>query len=109
MNTFRRIAMLVILAPAAAFCVLGVAEAGACPGCKDAVPTEATKPGVPATGRGQTLAPSTGRGYNYSIFLMMAAPYVLLGAFGGGLYLTLRKSATKRVSPSGAIHANERR
>ena len=39
----------------------------------------------------EALARTAGRGYNYSILLMMAAPFVLAAAFGGILYLVIRK------------------
>ena len=88
------------IAAAIAVCLVLAAFGGsahtteACPSCKQVVPTEGDRPGGDgdsALGFDEALARTAGRGYNYSILLMMAAPFVLAAAFGGILYLVIRK------------------
>ena len=90
------------IAGALAVCLMVAAFGGsahtaeACPSCKQVVPTEGDGSGGSgdsARGVDDTLAPTAGRGYNYSIFLLMAAPFVLASVFGGILYLVIRKPA----------------
>ncbi|MGH7540122.1 MAG: hypothetical protein ACRELC_03890 [Gemmatimonadota bacterium] len=52
---------------------------GACPGCIE--------------GSSKAVA----SGFAWSIAFMMAVPYALLGAIGGGLYLAYRRAARREV------------
>jgi hypothetical protein len=59
------------------------AAAEACPTCKDAI--AASDPAH------QNMA----RGYFYSILFMMAMPFVLIGSFGGYMWLEVRRARQK--------------
>ncbi len=71
----------------------------ACPACKLSVPAEdgqLTSPGNNADALARAI--STGRGYNLSIIIMMVMPFLIMGTFGGVLFLINRKSsATNHV------------
>jgi hypothetical protein len=56
-------------------------EASACPGCSKAVEAE-----------GKASGSNVSRGYAWSIYLMMSAPFVITGAFGGAMYRSYLKS-----------------
>ena len=68
--------------------MLGGPDAAACPACKMSVPNEAN-PEL-AADPDATLSVGAGGGYNLSIMIMMAMPFVLIGGFAGGLYLPTR-------------------
>lgn len=78
--------------------LLGGPDVWACPACKMSVPNEAN-PDL-AAAPDATLSAGAGRGYNLSIMLMMAMPFVLIGGFAGGLYLTMRD----KRKPAGDEH-----
>ncbi|MBI4231155.1 MAG: hypothetical protein HY608_10005 [Planctomycetes bacterium] len=61
--------------------VFGASTAPACPGCSKAVEAE-----------GKASGSNLSRGYAWSIYLMMSAPFVITGAFGGAMYRSYRKS-----------------
>ena len=62
-----------------AVCVGAAAEAFGCPTCKDAVNT--------ADPEGLNVA----RGYFYSILLMLAMPFTLVGSFGAYVWREMRR------------------
>ena len=77
-----------LLVASALFLCLAVApEAFGCPNCKDAVNT--TDP------EGLNMA----RGYFYSILLMLAMPFTLIGSFGVYVWREMRR---QRLSSAGA-------
>jgi hypothetical protein len=47
---------------------------------------------VCVTGAGDPTADA----FNWSVLFLMAMPYLVVGAIGGGLFLTYRRSAAKR-------------
>jgi heme/copper-type cytochrome/quinol oxidase subunit 2 len=78
MNLVVRIAVLILLAA-----LLLPAVAAACPNCKDAS-SDAETPGGSA---------SLGRGFYWSILLMVAAPFTVIGAFA----ITLLRARRRRT------------
>ena len=65
--------------------LLATADAFACPNCKDAVNT--------ADPDGLNLA----RGYFYSILLMLAMPFTLIGSFGCYVWREMRKQQREQA------------
>lgn len=89
MTVVLRIAIIVLLIAA----VLP-AVAGACPNCKDAS-SDAETPGGSA---------SLGRGFYWSILLMVAAPFTVIGTFA----ITLLRARRKRARDAEGQHALSR-
>jgi heme/copper-type cytochrome/quinol oxidase subunit 2 len=71
--------LLLIAAVMAVVAVVGGAEALGCPNCKDAVNTSDPD--------GLNVA----RGYFYSILLMLAMPFTLVGSFGAYVWREMRR------------------
>jgi len=71
--------LLLIAAVMAVMAVVGGAEALGCPNCKDAVNTSDPD--------GLNVA----RGYFYSILLMLAMPFTLVGSFGAYVWREMRR------------------
>lgn len=85
--SIHRLAMLMIVVVA---CLGFASLAEACPGCKDAIAeTDPSKSGIV-------------QGYFYSILFMMSMPFLLLGSFGGYLYVKVRKTNAQRDAESKA-------
>ncbi|MEI7781504.1 MAG: hypothetical protein WCJ18_06215 [Planctomycetota bacterium] len=76
-----RIALLLL----ATVVVLSAGEAFGCPNCKDAV--SANDP------EGMNLA----RGYFYSILIMLAMPFTLVGSFGAYVWREMRRQKREGV------------
>ena len=74
--------------------------AQACPTCKLTVPS-GQEQREDADRSAVMVADSAGQGYNLSIMLMMAAPFVLLGLFAGGLFLTMRQGHMQQAADDG--------
>ena len=92
MSTAVRIAVLVLIAAA-----LLPAVAGACPTCKDAT-SDAETPGGSA---------DLGRGFFWSILLMLAAPFSVIG--GGAFAIVRARRRRAREGPAGEVSPMERR
>jgi hypothetical protein len=72
----------------------------ACPSCRDAVPSTSDAE------EDEQLREA--RAYNYSIYLMVGMPYLLLGVVGFGIYRGLRgKRARDTASHGNGTLANE--
>lgn len=78
----RRIMMAAVIV----VCGLAVGEAFGCPNCKDAVNT--------ADPEGLNLA----RGYFYSILIMLAMPFTLVGSFGAYVWREMRRQKREGAS-----------
>lgn len=81
---------------------LRVEPARGCPACKLAVPNgQSAQEASAADEATGSLAATAGRGYNYSILFMMAAPFALAGSLGGMLWFAIRQSGRGRMTPRG--------
>jgi hypothetical protein len=58
--------------------------ASACPGCKEALEKQDPTHGGMA------------KGYYYSILFMMTTPYLLIGVFGGVMYIKIRRKRAQQ-------------
>jgi hypothetical protein len=74
----------VVLAVALLLAVVAIGDAFGCPNCKDAVDTSDPD--------GLNLA----RGYFYSILLMLAMPFTLVGTFGCYVWREMRRQERAR-------------
>ena len=79
------VAVLVLAAVAVMSCMLFTGEAFGCPNCKDAVNTSDPE--------GLNLA----RGYFYSILLMLAMPFTLVGSFGCYVWREMRRQQREQA------------
>lgn len=78
--------------------VVATPRAEACPNCRDSVPTTNLE-NAPPPG-------SLAKGYAFSIIVMMASPFILVGGFGGALYLTVKRSsaaAQAQAAPASTV------
>jgi uncharacterized paraquat-inducible protein A len=69
--------------------------AAACPGCKDALAANDNQ-------GGQLVA-----GYFWSILFMMSMPFVLVGTFGGSMYLAVRRARAAEAASAAAPEAGD--
>lgn len=76
-----------ILAAALALGLLA-ADARACPNCRENLPN-----GKQADGG--TTGPSVAQGYAWSIYLMIAVPFVLAGTMGVTAFVLVKKAGAK--------------
>ena len=83
MKRFNPLVAVLVLAAVAAMSVM--AEAFGCPNCKDAVNTSDPE--------GLNLA----RGYFYSILLMLAMPFTLVGSFGCYVWREMRRQQREQA------------
>jgi hypothetical protein len=87
MNMVRRLAH--TLFPLVVVALLA-SVAAACPTCREGLAENDPQ--------GQSLA----AGFFYSILFMMAAPFTILGAFGGLAYLSIRRAKARAAMESAA-------
>jgi hypothetical protein len=76
--------------------VLGLAPltpVAACPNCKSMMSEDNADPAQQAQREQQA---NLGRGMSYSVYVMLAVPYLLLAGFGGGIWWAIRKNAGPR-------------
>ena len=83
MKRFNPLVAVLALAAVAVMSVMG--EAFGCPNCKDAVNTSDPE--------GLNLA----RGYFYSILLMLAMPFTLVGSFGCYVWREMRRQQREQA------------
>jgi hypothetical protein len=76
-----------VLAAALALSVLA-AEARACPNCRENLPN-----GKQADG--SASGPTVAQGYAWSIYLMIAVPFVLAGTMGVTAFVLVRKAGAR--------------
>src|SRR5205814_1861068 len=61
------------------------ATARACPNCKQLIASNSPGQGTSEGGMG--------KGFNYSIYIMLAVPFLMMGSFGFGLWYVVRQQS----------------
>lgn len=93
--------------------LLTASVASACPNCRDTVAEDAqttsqanVAPEAPdARPHNVAAGPRLAEGFNYSVLLMLAVPYTLLGVFVIGGYYFMRKSRATMAAAAAIAHA----